>query len=303
MSSASHKFSNFIAQAIKQGIVALAAGWAFTMLCLWFDVLYLTALNPILVVLGLVVYNVRRLGVKKRAVATYQQTRAAEERTRDEARQRILDKQRRLEEAEQAAKAANPCLDVAEVFLHPNKFTPYRKFWVGTEADNMTGDMDIWSPEDKMLGRKTPAEVKLTDLVFFTDNLFQVVGTVEEGRYRPAVRFFGPLSGKEDKGYGETSREGFLLKLSVRVGNERRPVYLVVPHTYRKAAPAQSGGYEAVDNGSPFDDFGFAIGQGTALRAVGHLYRREATQHDFFPLGYYLVADIDKVQLAESAHA
>ncbi|MGJ7917755.1 hypothetical protein ACI48D_20035 [Massilia sp. LXY-6] len=304
MSNFSDTSSNFVAQVIKQGIIAIGASWAFTLVCFWIGMPGLAALNPFLVVVGLVVYNIRRKVAKKQAIKVHQSQRAADEQNREAARQRILEKQRQLEEAEKRTKAANPCLNVAEVFLHPNKFTPYRKFSVGTEADNMKGEMEgLWSIEEKMAGMKKPAEVKLNDLVFFTENMFEVVGVLEEGNYRIAVRFFGLVSNNEDKGYGETSRQGFLLKLSVTVGNERRPVYLVVPHVYEKRMPQQTGGYEAVDNGSPFDDFGFSIAQGTRLRAVGHLYRREATQHDFFPLGYYLVAEMKDVQPAESVKA
>ncbi len=87
--------------------------------------------------------------------------------------------------------------------------------------------------------------------------------------YRPAVRFFGRLSGEKDNGYGETSSAGFLLKLSIAVGNERRPVYLVVPHVYKKTVEQKTDGYEAVDNGSPFDDFGFPMGKGPSCTLSG----------------------------------
>lgn len=179
MSNFSVKFSRFFGQVIKQAIFIVVALWAVRILCFFIGAPYPEAFMPLLVLVGVVVYNARRITAQKRAVARNQSDRAAKEQEREQARQRILEKQRKLEEAEKKTKAENPCLDVAEVFLRPGQFTPYRKFSVGTEADNMKGEMEgLWSIEEKMAARKQPAEVKLNDLVFFTENRFHAVGVV-----------------------------------------------------------------------------------------------------------------------------
>lgn len=210
-----------------------------------------------------------------------------ERKAKQEALATLVREQLSLEAAERQRKANAPLIDVNEVFSHPARFptsVKYRLDYVGLRGVHYE-------------------KTDITDVVFYTDNLFTCEGRVVHAVHSTYL-VYDWHDRNSSSGYRLSSVDGFQVCIAVDTGGMEHEMYVNIPYSFKQTAQEVIGGYKRAGQLSPFDVFGGRLTPGVRLRAKGDLFRRledskvrtDTSDNRWIqPRGLYLVCPPDQI--------